>query len=108
MVTDHSPDALTAADYALYLSFNLDEASSMKLAGALLEFNKACKGITEGLPFGPLECLRRDLAGAKVHPDAYGALRALISTYAKTHSFAAVMGTDLNQDPWVFYKGQIK
>ena len=97
-----------AADYALHLLYSLNKDSTEKLAQELVTFKQSCGNVTDGKPLGLHPCLDAEMSASPDDLKAHLRLADLLSRYASTLSAAAAMGTDLSQDPWVFYFGLVQ
>ncbi len=103
-----------AADYAVHLIYELTETEARAAARDLLALKNACaaSGKTDGEPLGVHPCFQKEMAAAAQNRDVqpmprHEQLASFIGTYAKKLVNAAFMGTDLGQDPWIFYAGNV-
>jgi hypothetical protein len=109
---DPMNDRLTMGDYAIHLLFELSEADMRAAAHDFLALKNACEPIakTDGEPLGVHPCFEKEMASAKSLEELviHKRLAGILSKYATNLVNAAVMGTDLGQDPWMFYPGNVK
>ncbi|MCA2959365.1 MAG: hypothetical protein IOD12_03875, partial [Silvanigrellales bacterium] len=105
--SDADKEKMQAGDYALHLVYEVGQNKAKEIASSLLEIKSACGGLSEGLPLGVHPCLR----SASIQKTRKDALMQSIGDILKNHATnlaaVAVMGTELSQEPWVFYVGAI-
>jgi hypothetical protein len=99
-------------DYAIHLLFELSELEMGLAAKDFLALKNACASTaqTDGVPLGIHPCFSTEAALAKAPADfvLHNRLSGILGKYANHLVNAAVMGTDLGQDPWMFYPGIVK
>lgn len=96
-----------AADYAMHLVYVLTLEEAKALAADLLKFKQGCPGWASDLPLGVHPCLLQEVQNGNSR-EKFAAVKSLIAKHAKLLGGAAFMGTSLNVDPWIFFKGEFK
>jgi hypothetical protein len=105
-------DVLTMGDYAIHLLFELTQPEMRAAAQDFLGLKNACAALaqTDGEPLGVHPCLAKEATAAKELADLtqHKRLAGILGKYGNKLVNAAVMGTDLGLDPWMFYPGNVK
>jgi hypothetical protein len=96
------------SDYTMHLIYKLENQELNSALADLQKLKDNCGNITENRALGLHPCLTAQALGAKFPEDPTSLVTSLVKKYAKNFTTFAFMGTELGDDPWVFFGGLVK
>jgi len=104
---DYMGSHVKTSDYTIHLVYSLTKDEFKASLVDLKAFKDSCGDVTKNRPLGLHPCLTAQMLGAKFAGNPSADIKAFVTRHANTLTAFAFMGTDLSDNPWVFFGGRM-